>query len=203
MYSMSVRSACDLSSTLVTLHSILQNTFVPANNYDLQNPLTARSKAWVYFRSLAGITSSNPVGRIDVSSECYMLSGRGLCVEPITRPEESYRVWCICAWSWSLDNEEGLAHWGLFYHGSKKPKISFGVQAESWEPWKYCYSAIMLISPFNLGNECINDYNRSETSTVALPTNKCAFVIWAHTPVVLHVQSTRNKENFMNKVIYP
>ena len=24
-----------------------------------------------------------------------MLSGRGLCDEPITRPEESYRLWCV------------------------------------------------------------------------------------------------------------
>jgi len=23
------------------------------------------------------------------------LSGRGLCDEPITRPEESYRLWCV------------------------------------------------------------------------------------------------------------
>ena len=24
-----------------------------------------------------------------------MLSGRGLCDEPIARPEESYRLWCV------------------------------------------------------------------------------------------------------------
>jgi len=29
-----------------------------------------------------------------VSCECYVLSGRGLCDELITRPEESYRLWC-------------------------------------------------------------------------------------------------------------
>ena len=27
--------------------------------------------------------------------ECCVLSGRGLCDEPITRPEESYRLWCV------------------------------------------------------------------------------------------------------------
>jgi len=26
---------------------------------------------------------------------CFLLSGRGLCDELITRPEESYRLWCI------------------------------------------------------------------------------------------------------------
>ena len=30
-----------------------------------------------------------------VSCECYVLSGRGLCNGLITRPEESYRVWCV------------------------------------------------------------------------------------------------------------
>jgi len=30
-----------------------------------------------------------------VCCECYVLSGRGLCDELITRPEESYRVWCV------------------------------------------------------------------------------------------------------------
>jgi len=30
-----------------------------------------------------------------VCCECCVLSGRGLCDEPITRPEESYRLWCV------------------------------------------------------------------------------------------------------------
>jgi hypothetical protein len=30
-----------------------------------------------------------------VCCECCVLSGRGLSVGPITRPEESYRVWCV------------------------------------------------------------------------------------------------------------
>jgi hypothetical protein len=30
-----------------------------------------------------------------VCCECCMLSGRGLCEEPITRPEESYRLCCV------------------------------------------------------------------------------------------------------------
>ena len=65
-YSLSVRSACCLSPTLVTLHSISQNTFVLAYNYDLPIPVAARSKAWVCCRSLAGTAGSNPVRRIDV-----------------------------------------------------------------------------------------------------------------------------------------
>jgi hypothetical protein len=50
------------------------------------NGQAARSKAWVDGRLLAGMS---------VSCECCVLSGTGLCVGPITRPEESCRVWCL------------------------------------------------------------------------------------------------------------
>jgi len=30
-----------------------------------------------------------------VCCECCVLSGRGICDELITRPEESYRLWCV------------------------------------------------------------------------------------------------------------
>jgi len=36
---------------------------------------------------------------LSVSCECCMLSGRGLCVGMITRPEESCRVWGIWVWT--------------------------------------------------------------------------------------------------------
>ena len=36
-----------------------------------------------------------PAAWIFVCCECYVLSGRGLCDELITRPEESYRLWCV------------------------------------------------------------------------------------------------------------
>ena len=53
-------------------------------------------KAWVCRRLLAGIVGSNPVGGMDVCLfDCCVLSGRDLCVEPITHPEEFYRVWCF------------------------------------------------------------------------------------------------------------
>jgi hypothetical protein len=59
-------------------------------------PVAARSKAWVYGRSFAGIVGFNPVGRwMFVCCECRVLSRRGLCVGLITCPEEFYRVWCV------------------------------------------------------------------------------------------------------------
>jgi hypothetical protein len=36
-----------------------------------------------------------PRAWISVSCECDVMSGKGLCVELITHPEESYRVWCV------------------------------------------------------------------------------------------------------------
>jgi hypothetical protein len=32
---------------------------------------------------------------MSVCCECCLLSGKGLCDKLITRPEESYRLWCV------------------------------------------------------------------------------------------------------------
>ena len=60
-------------------------------------PVAAPSKAWVCGRSPAEIVGLNPTGGvwIFVCCECRVLSGRGLCDELITRPEESYRLRCV------------------------------------------------------------------------------------------------------------
>ena len=55
-----------------------------------------------------------------------MLSGRGLCDELITRPEESYQLWCVVVCDIeNLVNEEAMAHVGLQCH---KKKLSIGIQ---------------------------------------------------------------------------
>jgi hypothetical protein len=46
-------------------------------------------------RSLAGIAGSNPAEVIDVSLVSVMWCQVGLCDEPISRPEESYRLCCV------------------------------------------------------------------------------------------------------------
>ena len=54
--------------------------------------LRRRFPAACLLRSLVWIS---PGAWIFVCCECRVLSGRGLCDELITRPEESYRLWCV------------------------------------------------------------------------------------------------------------
>jgi len=49
---------------------------------------------------------------MNVCPECFVLSGRRLCVGLFTRPEESYRLWCVVVCYRNLVNEEALADWG-------------------------------------------------------------------------------------------
>jgi hypothetical protein len=50
---------------------------------------------------------------MSVCCECCVVSGRGLCDEMITSPEEFYRLWCVvCDLETTklLVNEEAKAH---------------------------------------------------------------------------------------------
>ena len=61
-------------------------------------PVAARSKALVHGHSpaeIVGFESNRRHGYLSVNCECCVLSGRGLRDELITRPEESYRLWCV------------------------------------------------------------------------------------------------------------
>jgi hypothetical protein len=51
--------------------------------------------------------TASPWARMPVTCECCGLSRKGLCVGLITRPEESYRVWCAWMCSRSFENESG------------------------------------------------------------------------------------------------
>jgi len=44
--------------------------------------------------------------------ESYVLSGRGLCVGPIPRPEESYRVWHVLSLISKPQHLGGVGHLG-------------------------------------------------------------------------------------------
>jgi hypothetical protein len=58
---------------------------------------------------------------MDVCCECCVLSGRGLCDEPITRPEESYRLWCVVVCDLeNLMNEDAMNRVESQRHKGKK-----------------------------------------------------------------------------------
>jgi len=68
---------------------------------------------------LLGLRIRIPPGAwMSVSLQCCVLSGRGLWIGLITRPEEPYRVWCVWVWPRSLDLEEALVHWRCWVMGN-------------------------------------------------------------------------------------
>ena len=78
-------------------HVTLSSLFIYPTNAQLglaQWPrgLRRRSTAACLLRSWVRI----PRGAwMSICCECCVLSDRGLCDELITRPEESYRLWCV------------------------------------------------------------------------------------------------------------
>jgi len=74
--------------------------------------VAALFKVQVCGRSSVEIVGSNPTGAwMSVCCECCVLSGRGLCDELISRPEESYQLWYVVVSDLeNRVNEEALAH---------------------------------------------------------------------------------------------
>ena len=58
-----------------------------------------------------------------VYCECCVLLGRGLCDELITRPEESYRLWCVvvCDLETSRMRRPWPPRWAAAPQGEKNP----------------------------------------------------------------------------------
>jgi hypothetical protein len=107
----------DLAGTwpnLVTCFDIVMNTSnIDTEIYVVKSFNVSRSQ-WprdlrlsVYGRSFAGIAGSDHPGSMDACLlwVLYVVRYRGLCVELITRPEESYRVWCFWEWAWNIVNK--------------------------------------------------------------------------------------------------
>ena len=67
------------------------NYYKPINNI-LPAPVAARSAAGRLLRLWVRIP---PGAWMSLCCECCVLSGRGLCDELFTSPEESYRLWCV------------------------------------------------------------------------------------------------------------
>ena len=70
----------------------IQYNMVPLCRSKWPRGLRRRSAAARLLRSWVRIP---PTAWMLVCCECCVLSGTGLCDELITRPEESYRLWCV------------------------------------------------------------------------------------------------------------
>ena len=78
-------------------------------------------KLWVRFP---------PGAWIFVCCECCVFSGRGLCDELITRPEESYRLWCVVVCD--LETSRKRRPWpALGRSATRKTKVFIGCSSGS------------------------------------------------------------------------
>jgi len=116
----------------VTLHDAHLMNYMKYNcRSQLPRGLSRRSAAARLLRSWVRIP---PGAWMFVCCECCVLSDRGLCDELITRPEESYRLWCVgrCVWSRNLMNEEAMARVGPQRHKKKNMKYNFGFSTQRY-----------------------------------------------------------------------
>jgi len=64
-----------------------------------------------------------PSAWMSVCCECCVLSRWGLCDGLLTRPEESYRLWRVGVWSWSIGKKGGPGPLGwLLDRGGAGPR---------------------------------------------------------------------------------
>jgi len=65
---------------------------------------------------------------IFVCCECRVLSGRGLCDDLITRPEESYRLWCVVVCD--LETSRMRRPWPALGRSATKKKKAYSNKTE-------------------------------------------------------------------------
>ena len=77
-----------------------------------------------------------------------MLSGRGLSDELITRPEESYRLWCVVVCDLeNLKNEEAMTRVGSQRHSKTKIKYLSVKMAHVFKvEHNACVESLLIIS---------------------------------------------------------
>ena len=101
---------------------------------------------------------------MSVCCECYVLSGRGLYDELITRPEESYRLCCVVVCD--LESSVMRRQWpalGRSATGKKKNYTHYRVLGRwsiplplKMKPFLFVKVRIPLCSPINKGIETVN-----------------------------------------------
>ena len=104
-----------------------------------------------------------PEAWMSVCCECCVLSGRGLCDELITRPEESYRLWCV-----AVCDLEKPQEWG-----GHSPRLGCK---------RHKKKLIKIISLFLPSNYCHFRWGvKDSVSPIPLHQPKCQCHNWAPT----------------------
>ena len=109
-----------LRQNVATLYSIVytKNNEVRISRSQWPRGLRRRSAA---ARLLISWVRIPPRAWKFVCCECCVLSGRGLCDELLTRPEESYRLWCVVLCDLeNLKNEKVMTRVGSQRQRKKK-----------------------------------------------------------------------------------
>ena len=83
---------CEISVLLIIYLLINYLIMMPICRSQWPRGLRPRFAAARFLRSWVQIS---PGAWMFICCECCVLSGRGLCDELITSPEESYRMWCV------------------------------------------------------------------------------------------------------------
>ena len=111
-----------------------------------------------------------PGAWILVCCECRVLSVRGLCDDLITRPEESYRLWCVVV----CDLETSRMGAPYIYNISSLRFNDLTLILLTWVKWLAPNNASRQQTGFNSGFKGLNvrRYHRTATSS-ALPHLSC------------------------------
>ena len=77
-----------------------------------------------------------------VCFECCVLWGRGLCDELITRPEESYRLWCVVVCD--LESSWMRRSWPALGCSANRKKIFMETFDRNRHNFLFCFQGIIL-----------------------------------------------------------
>ena len=112
-----------------------------------------------------------------VCCKCCVLSGRGLCDALITRPDESYRLWCVAVCD--LETSRMRRSWPTLGHSATKKKptcfspvfrLSSGYQIGSFKHGRHlhkvCTSFMRLHSHINNIVDCCDEEKLVKTEAL-------------------------------------
>ena len=93
-----------------------------------------------------------------------MLSGRGLCDGLITRPEESYRLWCVVeVYSRNLAIDEALGHWGLSRHKQTNKPLFLKIPFKFLQRVQINIQSFCDVAPCKPVNSCLSEPEENGT----------------------------------------